>query len=338
MEVLAVEVQGTDTNVNTFQLTIMPFEVLVDNECAHPVVMLNDSENGTSAEIYSFGAMLNKFIKTHNGQRCNVIDGFDSVEHAIADQIPAFKSAKLSPFVCRIKNAKYQFGETDHMLTKYVVNNSALHGLVFDKVFEIKETVAKDDMAKVVFEYIYDKTDEGYPFTYRCMVEYSLEKEHQLNIITTITNIDNQLIPIADGWHPYFNLGDPIDECQLEFQSKEVLEFTQALLPTGKLIPYQEYGSLQTLGNTLLDNCYTVNFAECQPMVVFRNPNKKIQVEIHPSTSYPYLQVFTPPHRNSLAIENLSSPPDAFNNFMGLHVLEPGETVSFATKYLIKSI
>ncbi len=316
----------------------MLFEVSINDDRLHPVVTLKHVDSGTFAEVYSFGAILNKFSKKHNGQHFNVIEGYDSIELARANIKPAFKSAKLSPFACRIKNAKYTFGEADHKLTKYVVAESALHGLIFDQVFSIIETEAVDDYAKLVLQYVYDNPNEGYPFLYRCEVEYKLKADSTLCIKTTITNIDDQLIPITDGWHPYFTLGDKIDNCQLEFQSNEKLEFNADLLPTGKLFPFQEYGSLTKLGDAFLDNCFTANFAECQPMAVFRNPIKKIQVEIHPAKSYPYLQFFTPPHRNSIAIENLSAPPDAFNNAMGLQVLEPKETAIFSTRFVIKSL
>jgi aldose 1-epimerase len=125
---------------------------------------------------------------------------------------------------------------------------------------------------------------------------------------------------------------------QFEFQSKEIVEFDSGLVPTGKLIPYEEFGSLKKIGDTQLDNCFTVNFAECQPMCVLRDAAKKIQIEIHPDKSYPYLQIYTPPHRNSIAIENLSGAPDAFNNGMGVTVLTPGETASFTTMYKITSL
>jgi aldose 1-epimerase len=124
----------------------------------------------------------------------------------------------------------------------------------------------------------------------------------------------------------------------VEFQSKEMLEFDKDLIPTGKLIPYQEFGSLKDFGPTLFDNCFTVNFAECQPMCVIRHPQKKVQIEFHPERSYPYLQIYTPDHRKSIAIENLSAAPDAFNNGMGLKVLSPNEAVTFTTKFVIKSL
>lgn len=316
----------------------MHFTVEIDDSGLYPVIRLAENDQHVQVEIYAYGALLNKFCKENQGEIINVIDGFESVDEATKHIKYAFKSAKLSPFVCRIKNATYHFGEADYKLTKYTVNDNALHGLVFDQLFSIIDTVCTDEYAKVTLQHVYDNPSEGFPFRYRCEVEYCLKKDCTLCIKTSITNIDEQLMPIADGWHPYFTLGDPIDVCKLEFQSKEKLEFNEELIPTGASTPYQEFGSLKDIGDARFDNCFTVNFAECQPMVVLRNPLKKIQVEIHPSAQYPYLQIFTPSHRNSIAIENLSAAPDALNNYEGLHVLEPHEQVSFATKFIIKSL
>jgi aldose 1-epimerase len=146
------------------------------------------------------------------------------------------------------------------------------------------------------------------------------------------------LIPVQDGWHPYFSFGGSIDELQLEFQSKEMVEFNEALVPTGKLLPYQEFGALKKIGAAAFDNCFTVNFVECQPLCVLRDPVKKLQLEIFPGTTYPYLQLYTPPHRKSIAIENLSAVPDAFNNGMGLQVLSPGGSANFTTIYKLTSL
>ena len=45
------------------------------------------------------------------------------------------------------------------------------------------------------------------------------------------------------------------------------------------------------------------------------------------------MQFYTPDDRKKIAIENLSSAPDAFNNKMGLQILEPQETINFITSY-----
>jgi galactose mutarotase-like enzyme len=51
--------------------------------------------------------------------------------------------------------------------------------------------------------------------------------------------------------------------------------------------------------------------------------NANFRLTIEPDKEYPILQIYIPPHRNSIAIENLSGAPDNFNNKMGLVI--PGE-------------
>lgn len=314
----------------------MAFQVIISDSGQNSIITLKDHKNNTSADIYTYGALLNKFYAENDKDSLNVIDGFSSPREARENIKPFFKSAKLSPFACRIKDAAYKFGERNLHLPKYSLHNDALHGLLFDADFSISEHYHNETAAAVKLEYIYNNNNEGYPFCYKCEVEYKLLPSNALTISTTITNTDKQLIPVVDGWHPYFTLGNTINEYQLEFQSKEMLEFDQHLIPTGRLSPYQEFGSLKDFGTTLLDNCFTLNFAECQPMCVLRNPLRKVQVEIYPSSSYPYLQIYTPDHRKSIAIENLSGAPDAFNNGIGLKVLEANETATFSTTYKIK--
>jgi aldose 1-epimerase len=142
---------------------------------------------------------------------------------------------------------------------------------------------------------------------------------------------------MADGWHPYFKSGETINNLQLEFQSREMLEFSEGLVPTGKSVPYFEFNSMKNINDTFFDNSFTLNFAERQPMCLLRDPVQRIQVEIRPDKSYPYLQVYTPPHRKSIALENLSAAPNAFNNQMGLITMEPGEIRKFQTQYKISS-
>jgi aldose 1-epimerase len=48
---------------------------------------------------------------------------------------------------------------------------------------------------------------------------------------------------------------------------------------------------------------------------------------------YPYLQIYTPDHRQSIAIENLSGAPNSFNNGMGLIRMAPRQTLTFNLWY-----
>lgn len=316
----------------------MAFEVIVSSYGQYSVIVLKDVTTNTFAEIYTFGALLNNFTSEHHGTAINIIDGFSSPAEA-ADKVTVFfKSAKLSPFACRVKNSKYKFGENSYLLSKFALRGTAIHGLIYNAAFEITEQFKDDEKALVKLSYVYDNEMEGYPFKFKSEVEYQLTAGNALTVKTTVTNVGDQLMPVVDGWHPYFTLGDSINNYQVEFQSKEMLEFDEDLVPTGKLIPYQEFSSLKNFGTNELDNCFTLNFAECQPMCVIRHPQKKVQIEFHPDKSYPYLQLYTPEHRKSIAVENLSGAPDAFNNGMGLKVLTRGESAIFTTKFITRSL
>lgn len=299
-------------------------------------IILRDQNSGAAAEILpSSGAILHAFTVKKDERVINVIDSYSSKDDFLENVTSAgFKGCKLSPFVCRVKNATYSFGENQYKLEKFIQNGDALHGELYDKPFEIMGELADESGASVTMKYHYDKEDPGYPFTYDCIVTYKLESDQKLRVTTECLNLDEGLIPMLDGWHPYFSLGDKIDELHLEFQSMEMVEF-ENLIPSGKMKEYDTFNSLKKIGDTVFDNCFTLNLETCQPMCVLRNVTEKIQVEVYPSESYPYLQIYTPDHRKSIAIENLSGVPDAFNNAMGFQTIEPGQSSIYEVVYKI---
>ena len=66
--------------------------------------------------------------------------------------------------------------------------------------------------------------------------------------------------------------------------------------------------------------------------------NEHFKLTIEPDKNYPILQIYIPPHRTSIAIENLSGAPDNFNNGMGLLLLQPGEEKTFSTCYSVAAL
>lgn len=295
-------------------------------------IRLENCLEKTAVEVYTFGALLNEFSVNVNHQSINCIDGFLSFDEVKANITKGFKSAKLSPFVCRMQEGTYNFNNTQYTVNKFYLPPHAIHGLIYDAVYNIVSINENEKFATVTLGYEYAANDIGYPFNFYIEVIYTLTNNHQLNITTHVINKNSFEIPYADGWHPYFTLGTSIDECSLQFDSNILMEFDETLIPTTNTIQDNRFIQPASLKNISLDNCYQLN-----PKSVCTLYNNFWKLTIKPDTSYPFLQIYTPPHRNSIAIENLSALPDCFNNKIGLQLLQPQKKYAFSTSYILQA-
>lgn len=313
----------------------MRFEITPATE--HDSYVLKDTEKGTSAEIFTFGALLNRFSLPGKGQEAiNVIDGYESVSDARAHITDGFHGAKLSPFVCRLNKGEFDFGGASFKIKKHYMGDSAIHGLLYDSDFSVSATHVDEEKATIILHDQYNSTENGFPFPYSIEVAYKLTTDSALQVATTIINTGKQEMPLNDGWHPYFKLGQTINTASVRFDSQELVEFDDALLPTGKTSAYQNFNLFRLFGDTELDNCFTLNRAaynEALPAFEIKDESVGLVLGVYPDENYPYLQIYTPPSRSSIAVENLSSIPDSFNNKTGLIILKPGESRVFTTTY-----
>ena len=142
--------------------------------------------------------------------------------------------------------------------------------------------------------------------------------------------------PIADGWHPYFDLQAPVDNCALQIKTGVVLELNDDLIPTGNMNRDTRFGTFSSLSGIQLDDVFLLDTQGAQPKVSIHN-NDGLQVNLYPDSSYPFLVAYTPPHRRTIALENVSAAPDAFNNNMGLVLMPMGTEKYFTTIYEIKT-
>ena len=282
------------------------------------------------------GAILNSWEITEKSRQFNLIDGYEGFEDCEKNgEAKGFRSMKLSPFVCRMKNGSYQFGGTPYTTNKFYLGQHAIHGLVYNKAYKTEKLWATEAIAGASFSAHYNQEDSGYPFDYTLLINYYLSGQHQVKIQTTVTNQSDTAIPIADGWHPYFSLGGVADDWLLQMNASQMLEFDDDLLPTGKMIDDKRFLRPNSLKNIGLDNCFVLDTPGEGIACRLVNPSEKITLEISAGTTYPYLQVYTPPHRKSIAIENLSAAPDSFNNGIGNRILYPGESTTFETTYTL---
>jgi aldose 1-epimerase len=302
---------------------------IVEEELGRKIILQN-TLNNTSIEVFSFGALLNAYVVHKGTDSLNCIDGFNNISEATHEITKAFKSAKLSPFVCRLNNGTYTFNKQQYTTQGFYLAPHAIHGLLYNKNFCVITQSTSEQDASVVLQYNYVKEDIGYPFSFSCEVIYTLHKNDSVAISTIITNTDSTAIPVADGWHPYFTLGNGIDNYTLTFDSNILIEFDDTLIPTGNKLKDERFINGAVLANIFLDNCFELNKGN---KCIMENDGWRLTIEA--IKNYPFLQVYTPPHRNSIAIENLSAAPDAFNNTMGLQILQPQQSFITTTQYTL---
>ncbi|PSL47673.1 aldose 1-epimerase [Chitinophaga niastensis] len=311
----------------------MKFGIHSFHEAGFDIIALTDQQTGTQVEIIpSHGAMLHAFKVKHHQETLNLIDGYKSLQDLEENLRISFKSVKLSPYACRIKDAQYIWEGQTYNIQKTIAPGNAIHGLLYDAAFSITAQQADEQQATVTLSYSFKKEDTGYPFTYDCIATYTLRANNELQVSTIIVNHSAATIPLMDGWHPYFSTGTPVDELVLTFASKEIVEFDAKLIPTGKVLPYTEFISGKKLAGVELDNSFVLDFTNPQPLATLHDPKKNINITFYPGNNYPILQIYIPPHRNSIAVENLSGAPNAFNNGLGLVQLAAGESKTFDTR------
>lgn len=281
----------------------------------------------------ALGGIVNRWQMLHQGRWHDIIHAFHSPEEFQTTLTSrGFPSCKLSPYACRIRNSRYSFNRKEYLIGKFGYDRHNIHGLVYDLPFSVEEIRQEETAVKVVLSCVYHSSDEGYPFPFRLTVTYTCEENGTLTIHTEVRNTGVESMPIVDGWHPYFSLPGVLDDWTLRIDAKECLELDDNLLPTGRRLPYDDYYPGKKTGSEKLDHCFPIAGTR-EVACTLTDPSGKIRLKARSLLNYPYLQLFIPPARDSLAIEFLSGAPDAFNNGLGLNILHPGKQLEFACSY-----
>jgi len=310
------------------------FQVITEKFGAYSSFKLYDSESGEYASILPYmGGTINSLVIKNNDKLVNITEGYTSPEDVEKNLTSSFKGSNLFPFPNRIRDGKYNFGEKTYQLDiNFEAENNAIHGLVFDKEFEVISKENGDVNCSLVILYKPKNLPGGYPFSYTLEIEYRWIKYALFECISKVTNHSDKDIPLGIGWHPYMLAdADKVDDLWVQFPSKKMLEVDKRMIPTGNSENYTDFNQLTQLGSTSFDSCFELNTDVTPAEVVIYNKNKNFGYKLWQETGdqkYNYLQVYTPPTRKSIAVEPMTCTPDAFNNKNGLITLAPGKSLS----------
>lgn len=238
-----------------------------------------------------------------------------------------YASSILFPFANRVKDGEYMFkGKVFKLETNQKEENNALHGLVYNKSFEVVESKTEADCVSILLQYNEINENKGFPYTFNIQIKYEFRKD-VLALKVTVKNTSAKAFPFTLGWHPYFHSENLYEsEILMDSTCKIILgdrNITTGTTKTSTELPIK-------IENKQLDDCWALN----SDKVLFKTP--KYDLQFNASGNNNFLQVYTPPKANTIAIEPTTGVSDSYNNKLGLEVLKPNEV--YTIEWLIKII
>lgn len=309
-----------------FKIEILPFGSAEKIVLSHP--------SGLSAEILpQYGAALNAFhIIARNGDIVNIIDGYLS-DTEPAETAALYKGVFLFPFPNRLKDGKWKYnGQTLQFPINEKARNNALHGFLFDAKFEIEETSASVEMASVLLRYRPKSIPKYYPFDYQMEIEYILTEGQGLAVKTKVQNINKIDLPYGLGFHPYFKTGSSINDLIFQMADVKSLDVDSQMIPNGAKTNFRLFDNPQIIGETSLDTCFEILKPDIFKVHIL-DTEKKLKFTVWQESGIDglgYLQIYTPPHRKSIAIEPMTSKANALQDQSpDLQILEAGNAQTY---------
>jgi aldose 1-epimerase len=192
-----------------------------------------------------------------------------------------------------------------------------------------------------------------FPFAHTVEVTQRLQNG-ELEVSTKIENLSTETMPLAIGFHPYFQLTDsPRDEWTLSVPAKTQYLLTPDNLPTGETRPIEQFfpnPQAVALKDFSLDHVFGDLSRDASGRAVMSVTGKQQKIEVVFGPKYPVVVLFspkgggrgsappaagappTPPApRNFICFEPMTGITDAINMahkglYKGLQTIAPGAT------------
>jgi aldose 1-epimerase len=254
------------------------------------------------------------------------------------DQMSMFSEGQvLIPFPNRIDMGSYVFnGVTEQLPLSEPARRNAIHGLTR----WMNWLLVRNEGHRVIMSLVLHAQD-GYPFVLSLQETYALT-DRGLEVQTVAQNIGSTALPYGHGHHPYLTVGtDLINTDTLRLPANSYFLTNSRLIPIPPAVPVTgtqfDFRTPHAIGTVQMDTGFTdlIFDADGFARVKLTAPGGSPQVTVFMDSNHQFLQVFTGDAlpasvaRRSIAIEPYTCAANAFNNGLGLRVLQPGE--SFTT-------
>jgi aldose 1-epimerase len=258
----------------------------------------------------------------------SILDGFKTAQEMEGNRWS--KNIVLFPFPNRLKDGRYEWEGTSY---QFPVNDAhtgnALHGFGLAKPMRVSQLDLSAEGATITCEYRDPGDHPAYPFPFTFSIQFTIDQRNQLTVNMAFQNDGTQSIPVGLGWHPYFRLSEKVDTLLVQLPESEMIGIDRFMIPNGKRYAYDKFAELSTLGGHTLDNCFALPTDRATTSATLSGQFGTLHYwQETGAGKYNFLQVFTPPHRESIALEPMTCNIDAFNNGEGLIRLDALESVN----------
>lgn len=287
------------------------------------------------------GSLRRYFVVGADGSERDIVWGYSGGSHKKGGQ-----GDVLIPFPGRIPQGRYAFaGETFQLELNDKEGPNAIHGFVRTQPWRC----SLNTMNEVAYRVDVDEAtygSKGYPFSLAIQIRYRLD-ENSLSCTFEIENAGRRAAPVGAGFHPYFTVGTTlIDEAVLRLPCAGLVEFSDRLLPTGKILSVEgtewDYRAARPIGGRRFNHCYVQLERDTDGIAVasLSHAASGRTIEVFMDRSFSSVVVYsgeaiTSQARRALAIEPMTCATDAFNHpEWGLAVLDPGQR--FTGRYTVR--
>ena len=304
-------------------------------------------DDGAEFEILSgYGGGLNAWRVPANGSANSQSGSSNSQEllfgYRAGDDI--FKmgpdtnaGCRLAPYPGRTAYAQFSWRNSTYKL----INNvswapHALHGFLQNKEWKFESFESDAESCTAIFSCDWPGAFAGFPFPFHAVNTITFTGE-SFTVNSSVKNTGNGDMPYSEGWHPYFMLGEKIDGLKMTLPESKFALLDKADLPTGNFKEDTRFVNGRTINDEFINDCFclceefTAGAAQTQAHILLEGQAGTLDIwQQAGQEQYNAIQIYTPPDRMSIAIEPMTSEPDALNHHRGLIEIPPGESRNFA--------
>jgi aldose 1-epimerase len=195
-------------------------------------------------------------------------------------------------------------------------NGIAIHGmLTTSALWQVTEVAADGQSAHVTSRLEFWKYPElmaNWPFAHEYEMTYRLS-EGVLEVSTTLANLSTAAMPVAIGFHPYFNIPDVARaESTAHLPARKHVETDALLVATGEL-KANSLPEVVSLKDRTFDDGFTDLVRDSSGRATFSVEGGGKQIQVIYGPKYTVAVVWAPPNQNFICFEPMAAITNGVN-------------------------